>query len=143
VLILLRAIAAATFLVAVAACSGCALTAPASDRAFAVWQLSPEQSLTEGATVYIAVVSRLGCNGGVTGSVNSPDIDISEAEVVVTFFVSPGEPQVADCQGNDQIDYEVTLPEALGDRKLVDGACESAEAESTVYCDDGGVRYSP
>ncbi|MCY7411791.1 MAG: hypothetical protein LH471_01930 [Salinibacterium sp.] len=63
--------------------------------------------------------------------------------MVVTFSVSPEQPQAADCQGNDQIAYEVTLPEALGDRQLVDGACESAEAKSTVYCDDGGVRYSP
>lgn len=111
------------------------------DNAPAVWELASERRLDDSATSFTVLVSRLGCNSGVTGTVNSPTIVLFETEVVVTFSVSPGEPEIADCRGNDQIPYEVTLPEPLGERVLIDGACE--KGGGLVVCESRGIRYSP
>lgn len=77
-----------------------------------------------------------------TGDVNAPDISVNENEIVVTFTVSPGEPMAANCQGNNEVEATVELPEPLGDRALIDGACRSTEASATVFC-ESDVRSAP
>lgn len=115
-------------------------TVDAGDRAAAVWDIEPKQSLSEGSLRFTALVSRLGCNGGVTGSVNSPDVQITADRIVITFTVSPGPPKAATCPGNRAVPTVVELPEPLGARALVDGACDTTEAATTSFCLDGGVR---
>ena len=111
--------------------------------AAATWDLAPDQTIDANTTTFVALVTRLGCNSGVTGDVNDPDIEVTDEEVVLTFTVSPGEPHAATCRGNEQVPYEVQLPETLGGRELVDGECASGEASSTEPCQPNGVRYSP
>lgn len=120
--------------------SGCGLF---NRNAAATWDLAPGQTLAADTTTFTALVTRSGCNSGVTGDVNEPDIELTEAEVVITFAVSPGQPSAATCQGNNQVSYEVELPEAIGDRELVDGECSSAEANDTEPCRPDDVRYTP
>lgn len=115
----------------------------ARDRATAMWYVAPSQALDSGAMRFTALVSRLGCNSGVTGTVNPPEVRITADKLVITFTVSPGPPQSADCQGNPAVPYVVELPEPLGARALVDGACDAAEAARTAFCESGGVRRSP
>ena len=133
-----QALAAAILTAALA--SGCGVF---NDEAAATWDLAPDQTLDVDTTTFTALVTRLGCNSGVTGDVNEPDIEAADGEVVITFTVSPGEPSSATCQGNNQVAYEVQLPEALADRKLVDGECASTKANSTEPCQPNGVRYTP
>jgi len=114
-----------------------------SDEAVATWKLAGDQAITASATTLSVLVTRLGCNSGVTGDVNEPDVELTDEAVVLTFTVSPGEEGDADCQGNPPVRYEVELPEPLGDRALVDGQCASEEASSTAPCRPDGVRYSP
>ncbi|RIQ18887.1 hypothetical protein [Jiangella rhizosphaerae] len=117
---------------------------PAVDGAPAVWQLQPDQRLTAASTGFTALVSRLACNSGVTGDVVEPDIEIGEAEIVVTFRVEPDDPGAADCQGNDWVPYEVSVNEPIGDRALIDGQCRpGGAAEQTVFCDPGPSRWTP
>ena len=89
----------------------------------AVWFLKPDRRLQRSSTRFTALVSRLGCNGGVTGKVSAPEIHLTESEVVVTFTVVLKQPGAAACPGNDQVSYEVDLGEPLQGRALVDGQC--------------------
>jgi hypothetical protein len=108
----------------------------------AVWSLAPDQRVDAETTRLSVLVSRVGCNSGVTGEVQEPDVRIDEVDVEITFLVRPGEPSAADCQGNVEVPYEVVLPEPLGERRLVDGQCASGgDAGGTVWCDPDGVRW--
>ena len=112
--------------------------------ASAVWNLAPGQDLDARTTTVDVLVTRVGCNSGVTGTVVKPEIQLEDDRVIVAFSVQPGEPASADCQGNPEVAYSLTLPEPLGSRQLVDGQCLTDEdAARTVFCDDGGVRYAP
>ncbi|WP_139217883.1 hypothetical protein [Micromonospora phaseoli] len=110
----------------------------------AVWSLGPDQSLQRSSTKFIALVSRLGCNSGVTGQVLAPEIHKSESEVVVAFSVAPKQPGAAACPGNDQVPYEVDLGEPLRDRALADGQClPGGGAVTTSFCATGPTRFRP
>lgn len=110
----------------------------------ATWSLKPGQRLQESSTGFTALVTRLGCNGGITGEVLAPQIRFGEAEIVVTFAVAAKEPGAATCVGNNQVPYEVDLREPLRDRALVDGQClPGAEATTTSYCTPDSTRFKP
>jgi hypothetical protein len=110
----------------------------------AVWFLGLDQELQESTTTFTALVSRLGCNDGVTGQVLEPEIRMSESEVVVTFSVAPKQPGPATCPDNDEVSYEVDLGEPLGARALVDGQClPGGEAATTSFCRPGATRFRP
>lgn len=135
-----------TAIIAAGLASGCSMAkdeGTVGGEAAAIWDLAPQQTLDANTTTFTAMVTRLSCNSGVTGEPNDPAIDVTGDQVVITFTVSPGEPSNADCQGNDQVSQEVELPEALGDRELVDGECASNEANDTAPCQPSGVRYRP
>ena len=114
-----------------------------NDEAVATWDLTQETTTDSATTAFTVAVTRLGCNSGQTGTTNDPDIEMTDTQVVITFTVSPGEPSSADCQGNNAVSYDVELPEALGERELVDGGCASTEATSTAPCQPSDVRYTP
>jgi hypothetical protein len=69
--------------------SGCSLF---NDAAAATWDLAKDQTLDSATTAFAVDVTRLGCNSGETGTVNDPDIEVTDTQVVITFTVSPGEP---------------------------------------------------
>ncbi len=92
------------------------------DSSPAVWELATSTAIDSGATVFDVLVMRTECNSGVTGTVNPPLVDFRAEEIVISFTVSPGTPAAATCQGNDQVEYTVTLDQPVGDRRLVDGA---------------------
>lgn len=77
--------------------------------AAAVWTAAPNQSLEPGTSEFTVLVSRLGCNNGVTGEVLEPDVRLDAQRVVLTFAVEPNEPSAANCLGNDQVRFDVTL----------------------------------
>lgn len=119
-------------------------TAITVDGDAAVWALRPNSSIDRSSTTFTALVSRLGCNSGVTGKVLAPEIQMSKSAVVVTFSVAPGKPGGANCQGNNEVAYEVDLGEPLLDRKLVDGQClPGGEAVTTSFCVPDATRYKP
>lgn len=123
---------------------GGAVTAapPRADGEAAVWEVDPAEEIDESSTTFTALVSRLGCNGGVTGQVLDPVVESDATQVVVRFAVAPKEPGAANCQGNDLVPVEVDLGEPLGDRSLVDGEClPGGEAPGTAFCDPDGVRF--
>lgn len=112
--------------------------------ASAVWTVAPGQDLDSRTTKIEVLVSRVGCNSGVTGQVVEPEIQLDDDRVIVAFSVQPGEPAAADCQGNPEVPYVLTLPVPLGSRQLVDGQCLNDEDTArTVHCERGGVRYDP
>jgi len=112
--------------------------------AAAVWTLADRKAVTGSSTRFVARVTRLECNSGVTGEVLPPAVLVTDTEVVVTFAVEPREAGNADCQGNDQVPYDVLLDEPLIGRTLVDGQClPGAEAATTSSCADGGTRWEP
>jgi len=90
------------------------------------------------------LVTRVECNSGVTGQVEEPKIEVKNDRMIVTFVVTPGRAGSADCQGNSEVAFHLTLPEPLGDRALADGQCLSnEEVARTAFCADGGLRYEP
>jgi hypothetical protein len=112
------------------------------DTASATWVVSPNQDLGSDTSTFAVLVTRVGCNGGLTGEVTPPDLSLDETQVVLTFRVRPDEPESATCPGNDAVPYEVALGEPLGDRKLVDGFCLLAHG-SLPDCEPDAVRYRP
>lgn len=91
---------------------------------------------------FTAAVSRLGCNGGVTGQVYPPSVAYEEARVVVTFAVVAVTGN-ATCQGNRSKPFEVVLAEPIGDRQLFDGQClTGSPGEGTSFCEPDGVRWA-
>lgn len=116
----------------------------------AVWEADRGEPPEPGATTFVALVTRLGCNGGVTGDVLAPTVKVTPDEIVVTFTVAPLAPGHHTCPGNEAVRYEVDVGEEIGDRPLRDGACApGGEAATTTFCtgDDGvtdeagGVRW--
>lgn len=127
--------------VAVLVLSGCSNESDSD--APAIWAVGAGESVGPDTTTFTAMVRRLGCNNGVTGEVSEPEVTLAGEEVVVTFNVRAIETD-ASCPDNDEVPYEVVLPEPLGDRRLVDGQCESdSDASSTSFCRSDGVRYDP
>ena len=110
----------------------------------AVWFVSPDRQVSSASSSFTADVSRLGCNGGVTGTVLNPSIEKDDASVEVTFTVEAAPPGDHTCPGNAFVQVVVDLAEPLGERQLVDGACRSGgEAANTAWCLDGSVRWRP
>jgi hypothetical protein len=108
-----------------------------------VWEVRAGRQVGPDTNSFTALVSRLGCNNGVTGEVHKPEVSVEDDAVVVTFSVDPINTD-ASCPDNDVVPYEVVLPEPLGDRSSVDGQCASdRDARRTPFCQHGGVRYSP
>jgi hypothetical protein len=107
----------------------------------AVWSIDPSTPVAGTDQSFTAMVSRLGCSGGVTGDVHAPEVTIGATEIAVEFRVAPLDPEGAyNCPGNDLVPYEVELGQPIGDRTLVDGAC-AGEAGTTSFCWDGDVRW--
>lgn len=114
------------------------------DTADASWTLAPGQEVGPTSTQLQVLVTRVGCNSGVTGEVEEPEVEVKSDRVVVTFVVTPGEPGSANCQGNPEMPFLLTLPEPLGNRALADGQClTNDDVASTAFCADGGLRYEP
>ena len=111
----------------------------------AVWELESAAEIGASSTTFVALVTRLGCSGGITGEVLEPTIVLGEADVVVTFFVAALDSDVEQtCPDNDRVRYEVTLGEPIGQRQMSDGSCLSGgQAASTSFCAAGAVRWSP
>lgn len=108
----------------------------------AVWDVDPEALPTADSSSFTALVTRLGCNGGMTGMVLRPGVRVEETRIVITFAVE-SDPDGGTCPSNDWVPYEVDLGEPIGSRALVDGSClDGAEAATTSLCaDDAGVRW--
>lgn len=86
----------------------------------ATWTLAPGQTIEAETRTFTVLVTRSGCNGGVTGAVNDPTIEMTDDTVALTFTVRTRPPGAATCPGNDAVPYEVELPQPLGDRSLKD-----------------------
>ena len=133
--------------VSVLACAAVLVLSGCSDEsdseAPATWTVRTGETVGPDTTTFTAMVRRLGCNNGVTGEVPEPEVTLAGEKVVVTFSVKPIETD-ASCPDNDEVPYEVVLPEPLGDRRLVDGQCDSdSVASRTPFCRSDGVRYDP
>lgn len=116
--------------------------APLRTGAVATWRLARGQAIDADATAFTAEVSRLECNSGVTGEVFAPTVVESDDRVVVTFTVAPSARRAATCQGNAPVPADVRLEAPIGDRVLVDGACEpGGGAVTTSLCSREGVRF--
>ena len=114
------------------------------DTAAASWKIAPGEEVGPTSKQLQVLVTRVGCNSGVTGNVEEPEIEVNSDRVIVTFVVTPGEPGSADCQGNPDVHFRLTLPEPLGSRALADGQClTNDDVASTAFCADGGLRYKP
>ena len=106
----------------------------------ATWTVT-DGAVTSETQQFEALVTRLGCAGGLTGEVLEPDISVGSDEVTIEFAVESISGDQT-CPGNDQVAVNVDLGEPIGERKLVDGQC-SSEAATTAFCSDGGIRWSP
>jgi hypothetical protein len=98
------------------------------------WSIRAEQDLQPSTTRFTALVTRLYCNNGVTGDVQAPTIKTTATEIVVTFTVTAKTPGAAQCQGNNQVPYEVDLGKPLQDRSIIDGQCLRGREATKALC---------
>ena len=107
-----------------------------------MWTLAPGAEVAAQSTEFVVSVTRLGCSGGITGTVLKPTQEVTDSQVTITFEVASLGSGDFTCLGNDEVPYKVVLDEPLGDRALVDGQCAAGkEAATTSFCEDGGVRW--
>jgi hypothetical protein len=107
----------------------------------ATWTIT-DGAITSETQQFEALVTRLGCAGGVTGEVLEPDISLGADDVTIEFAVDSISGDQS-CPDNDQVAVNIDLGEPIGDRSLVDGACSIREAATTLFCTDEGVRWTP
>ncbi|MBE1523988.1 hypothetical protein [Nesterenkonia lutea] len=111
------------------------------EESLATWQLSePDADDLEDVTLEIGV-TRLGCASGETGEVAEVDVDPGEDQIAVRVSVEPLHGSAYNCLGNDVVDMDVVVGEPIGDRELVDAACEHPRAARTASCETA-VRWS-
>jgi len=105
----------------------------------ATWRIDPTAPPSADARSFTALVSRSGCNGGVTGTPLEPEVVKGETWIAVSFDVVP-KAYGGECPTNDLVPYEVHLGEELGDRSLVDGRC--LQPGSSPWCERNGIRWT-
>lgn len=76
-------VAVTALLLSVTGCAG-------DGEAVATWTVAPGQLLEDDTASFTALVTRRGCNSGVTGEVNAPRVEETDDAVTITFTVSPG-----------------------------------------------------
>jgi hypothetical protein len=100
----------------------------------AVWSLADPDSVDAHSREIEVGVMRLACASGITGELLDPVVTYGASEVVIRVdAVPPAEPG-GSCPMNDLVPVTVELTEPLGDRALIDGACERADARGTAFC---------
>ncbi len=103
----------------------------------ATWTRDPDAEIGPDATEFTAWVTEMACASGQSsaGRIVGPDIQVSADEIVVTLGVRAllG---AGTCQSNPPTRVAVRLPEALGDRLLLDGGRQPPE-EPPVCLDPG------
>ena len=112
-----------------------------------VWVIGDPHSVATASKEFTADVMGLQCSDGVTGTVLRPTIREDAAQVVVTFSVEAPSPGAHTCPGNNRVPTLVELQDPIGQRQLVDGACDpGGAAVSTAWCRDefaNPVRWRP
>jgi hypothetical protein len=91
----------------------------------ATWTLDPELPLPDADTTsFTALVAERTCTGGqpMLDRLLRPSIRYGTATVTVVFAATPLAGDLFTCPGNPSTRVTVELSEALGDRRLVDGA---------------------
>lgn len=106
-----------------------------------VWVLADPASVSSASTSIAILVSRLECAGGRTGTVLIPVYALTETAVILrTDVAAIASDGAQTCPGNDQVPITVVLPEPIGNRSLIDGACSQPPASTMSFCLDKGVR---
>ncbi|MGC3955843.1 MAG: hypothetical protein QM804_16630 [Propionicimonas sp.] len=119
-------------------------SASAPDGAAGTWRLVNAEQVGPDSTQLAIAVTRVECNGGVTGEVLRPVVAYSRSEVVIRALVARIEGDgPRSCPENDWVETTVKLAEPIGDRELVDAACLAGEAVETSVCAEGPVRWTP
>lgn len=91
----------------------------------ATWTLDPELPPPDaGTTTFTALVTERACTGGqpMLGRLLPPSITYGADTVSLVFAATPLAGDMFECPGNPSTRVTVELREALGDRRLVDGA---------------------
>lgn len=107
------------------------------------WELLNSSEVTSDSTTLQLGVTRLGCAGGVTGTVRDPMVQVEQERIVIRADVEPLSPGAYTCQGNNVVPVAVQLNQPVGKRELVDAACLEGRAINTAACTNNGVRWRP
>ena len=94
----------------------------------ATWSHDPDAEIGPDSTEFTAWVTEMACASGQSSAdrIVGPDIQVSADEIVVTFGVR-ARLGAGTCPGNPPTRVAVRLPEALGDRVLLDGGRQPPE----------------
>lgn len=107
----------------------------------AVWELQDPAQVTADTEVLEIGVSRLACAGGETGPVADVSVEFSDDQISIQAYTEALEEDGADCPDNKVVAETVDLGEPIGERIIVDGACENDDAARTTFC-DSEIRWS-
>lgn len=91
----------------------------------ATWVLDPGMPAPDAETTQVtALVTERACTGAtpMAGRLQQPRIAASDTAVIVVFTAVPLEGDMFTCPANPSTRVTFELPEALGDRQLLDGA---------------------
>ena len=104
---------------------------PPAPETAATWEVDPGGPPQADSKRISALVTRVGCAGGKTGTVRKPVVREENERVVVTFSVEPLPRGDYDCPGNRPVAKIIELDHVLGQRVLLDGSCPPP----TTTCD--------
>lgn len=90
----------------------------------AEWVLADPDAIDPTTTTFEALVTERECASGQSseGRIVGPDVLAAGEDLLVTFAGRPLEGDAFACPGNPPTRVTVTLPEPLGDRRLLDGS---------------------
>lgn len=107
----------------------------------AIWELVDPATVTSASTSLTLGVTRLGCSSGVTGQPVKPQVTYEDQRIVILAEVQPHIDR-GRCPGNPRVPIVLKLPEPVGARDLVDGACiDEGPAVNTSLCTEP-VRWA-
>lgn len=109
----------------------------------AVWTLASPKDVDRTSTSLSLRASRLECASGKTGKLLAPVVSLGAADIVIRVDAAPLTSGAQTCQANNSVTITVILPQAIGDRSLVDAACLEGRAVRSRNCADGGTRWIP
>jgi hypothetical protein len=107
------------------------------------WRLDPTHELEPDETVLRVLVTEQALAGGqrADGRVLAPDLHIDADQLVLTFFVTP-QPGFQRGSPNPETPVRVAIPEAVGARRLVDGALYDRASRGSTPADDAPTAGS-
>lgn len=107
------------------------------------WTLLDSSKITKDSTTLHIQVNHGTCGTSSSPKVLEPRVQIRSDRVTIESVAESVPNGDAMCAMLQYVPLTVTLPEPIGNREVVDGACLDPSEDQSYFCTDGAVRWHP